>query len=120
MTGFGLLLDYPDLCTEGVTRRDEFQPCDKPAVAVRLDPEEGNPYPVCAYHTRGDMVTLPDLIAATADTPGLVEVLRKHHRGAWECACGGCHLYDGEPEKRRDKHATHLEAVVRAWLRGTS
>ena len=51
-------------CTEGVTRRDEFQPCDKPAVAVRIDPEGGEPYPVCARHARADMVPLPDVIAA--------------------------------------------------------
>ena len=56
--------DLPDLdkCEAGVTRRDEFQPCDKPAVALRNDPEDGEPYPVCAYHAHGDMVTLPDLI----------------------------------------------------------
>jgi len=58
------VLAHPRECTEGVTRRDEFQPCDKPAVAVRIDPECGEPYPVCARHARADMVPLPDLIAA--------------------------------------------------------
>jgi hypothetical protein len=49
-------------CDEGVTRQGEFQPCEKTAVAVRLDPEEGSPYPVCAYHARGDMVPLAELL----------------------------------------------------------
>jgi hypothetical protein len=64
VTDFARILRYPDLCTEGVSRRGEFQPCDKPAVAARYDPEDGDPYPVCARHARGDMVTLPYLIAA--------------------------------------------------------
>lgn len=54
---------FPDSCTEGVTRRGEFQPCEKPAVAVRIDPEEGNGYPVCVHHTRADMVPLAQLLA---------------------------------------------------------
>lgn len=45
-------------CHEGVTRRGEFGPCEKPAVGFRLDPEEGHPYPVCAYHSRANMVSL--------------------------------------------------------------
>lgn len=45
-------------CTEGVTRGEAFQPCDKPAVAYRRDPESNEPYPVCAYHCRGEMVPL--------------------------------------------------------------
>ena len=51
-------LRSPNECTEEVTRRGEFQPCDKTAVALRYDPEEGRPYPVCSYHSRGDMVPL--------------------------------------------------------------
>lgn len=39
-------------------------PCDKTAVAMRLDPTEGSPSPVCAYHSRADMVPLADVIAA--------------------------------------------------------
>jgi hypothetical protein len=54
---------FPGECTEGVTRKGEFQPCDKPAVAVRMDPEYGSPYPVCAYHARGAMVPLAVLLA---------------------------------------------------------
>lgn len=63
MSDPALVLRFPALCTEGVTRRDEFQPCDKPAVAVRFDPESGL-YPVCARHARADMVLLVVLIAA--------------------------------------------------------
>jgi hypothetical protein len=52
------------LCHEGVTRGGEFQPCDKPAVAMRIDvTEDGRPYPVCAKHARRPMVPLADLIA---------------------------------------------------------
>ena len=54
-------------CHEAVTRGGEEQPCEKPAVALRRDPEEGNRYPVCGYHTRANdplMVTLTDLRAA--------------------------------------------------------
>lgn len=64
MSDLALVLRYPHECTEGVTRRDEFQPCDKPAVAVRIDPDGGPPYPVCARHARAEMVPLADLIAA--------------------------------------------------------
>ncbi len=43
-------------CHEGVTRQGEFQPCDRPAVAYRLDITEDNlPYPVCVGHTRHPM-----------------------------------------------------------------
>jgi hypothetical protein len=54
--------DWFKECHEGVTRKGEFEPCDKPAVAVRIDPQEGGPYPVCAYHARADMVLLIDLV----------------------------------------------------------
>lgn len=54
---------FPKECTEGVTRKGDEQPCDKPAVAARIDPEDGHPYPVCAYHARSDMVPLSVLLA---------------------------------------------------------
>lgn len=60
----GAALTDPDVCTEGVTRKDEFQPCGKPAVALRYDPEERVPYPVCGFHARADMVPLIDLVRA--------------------------------------------------------
>jgi hypothetical protein len=44
------------VCEEGVTRRGEYEPCDKPAVAERwYEPgeAEGGWSPVCPYHTRG-------------------------------------------------------------------
>lgn len=52
----------PKTCDEDVTRKGESQPCERPAVAVRLDPREGTPYPVCAHHTRGEMVPLETLL----------------------------------------------------------
>ena len=51
-------------CTEDVVRAGESQPCDKPAVAFRLDPNFWGAYPVCAHHARADMMSLPDVIAA--------------------------------------------------------
>ena len=50
-------------CDEETTRRGEVQPCCKPAVAMRFDPTEGTPYPVCAHHTRGPTLTLAELRA---------------------------------------------------------
>jgi hypothetical protein len=55
---------YSDLCAEGVTRRGEYQPCEKPSVGLRRDPQEGGPYPVCAFHARSPMVTLPEIVRA--------------------------------------------------------
>lgn len=49
-------------CHEAVVRKHEEQPCNRPAVAMRYDPQEHAPYPVCIRHTRGDMVPLEQLI----------------------------------------------------------
>jgi hypothetical protein len=57
------IMEY-GLCHEDVTRKGESQPCGKTAVAVRIDPEDSGPYPVCAYHARGEMVSLTDLFGA--------------------------------------------------------
>ncbi len=49
-------------CHEDVSRKGLSQPCFKPAVAVRVDPEESSDaYPVCAYHARGRMVLLAEI-----------------------------------------------------------
>ena len=78
--GLAFVLRFPGECTEGVTRRDEFQPCDKPAVSVRIDPEESGPYPVCARHARGEMVPLADVIAAVrAQVAAEIDTLRTEH-----------------------------------------
>lgn len=58
-------------CAEDVTRRGLSQPCDKPAVALRIDPTGGNPYPVCAYHTRG-----PGSIILLRDVPETLAAIR--------------------------------------------
>lgn len=52
------------VCHEDVTRKGVSQPCDLPAVAVRLDPETEDGYPVCVRHTRAPMVHLPGLVVA--------------------------------------------------------
>lgn len=51
-------------CHEEVTRRGELQPCDLPAVAMRIDPAENAAYPVCKRHVRGPMVPLAAIDAA--------------------------------------------------------
>lgn len=60
--GMSIALGRPEQCHEDVTRRGDSEPCDKPAVALRIDPEEGEPYPVCARHARADMVTLEQIV----------------------------------------------------------
>lgn len=52
---------FPGECCEEVSRGGEAQPCDKPAVAVRLY-DQDHAYPVCKYHTRGQMLPLAKLI----------------------------------------------------------
>lgn len=47
-----------DVCFEEVSRRDHLEPCDLTAVAVRLDPDNGEPYPVCSRHTRKPLVSM--------------------------------------------------------------
>jgi len=62
MADLTVVRKFPRLCTEEVERKGEVQPCDKPAVAVRIDPTEGGGYPVCMRHTRGPMVPLAVLL----------------------------------------------------------
>lgn len=52
---------YPDKCCADVSRKGESQPCDKLAVAVALDTED-DWWPVCAYHARGRMMPLAELL----------------------------------------------------------
>lgn len=56
-------LGSPQRCAENVTRKGEEQPCDRTAVALRVEPEEPEQcYPVCGYHARADMVTLEQIV----------------------------------------------------------
>lgn len=57
------ILEYGK-CHEGVTRARQYEPCEKIAVAIKRDTENREPYPVCAYHARGDMVTLAEMYEA--------------------------------------------------------
>lgn len=67
MTDLRFVREFPGECCEEVTRRGELQPCDKPAVAVRIDPEnDERGYPVCGYHSRPRMVPLRELLALAA------------------------------------------------------
>ena len=63
-------LRHGKLCHEGVTRKGEFEPCDKPAVALRDDCEADAYYPVCKHHARGFVIPLvdPDDAAALVET----------------------------------------------------
>lgn len=86
--------DYLSTCHEGVTRRGEYQPCAKPSVAMRNDPETGDPYPVCSYHARGDMVPLVDVLEGNRktvldDLPTAVVVITASHVCP-ECQQGKC------------------------------
>lgn len=53
--------EWAATCYEEVSRAGLLQPCNKPAVAVRLDPTSGTQYPVCSFHTRANMVPLRDV-----------------------------------------------------------
>jgi redox-regulated HSP33 family molecular chaperone len=68
-TAFGLriALGRPEQCHEEVTRKGELEPCDSTAVALRIDPHESEPYPVCARHARGDMVSLEAVVRFMLD-----------------------------------------------------
>jgi hypothetical protein len=50
---------FPAECTEAVYRTGTSEPCGHVAVAVRRDPEDGDPYPVCVKHTRNISVMVP-------------------------------------------------------------
>lgn len=88
-TTFGLriALGRPEQCHEEVTRRGEVEPCEKTAVALRVDPQEGEPYPVCARHARAPMVPLVDIVRFMLDrheaqavaARGLVRLARESH-----------------------------------------
>jgi len=55
-------------CHEGITRRGVFQPCDLPAVAMRIDPDDATScYPVCKRHVRGPMVPLATIAGDVAE-----------------------------------------------------
>lgn len=60
---------YPE-CHEGVIRGGVSEPCERLAIALRLDfnhSDDGDPYPVCARHIskrKGHMVALLDLMGA--------------------------------------------------------
>jgi len=56
-----------DKCHEEVSRKSQLQPCDLTAVALRIDPQGGRPYPVCARHTRKPMVPLVMLLSTVTD-----------------------------------------------------
>lgn len=60
---------YPE-CHEEIVRSGHVEPCERLAIAVRLDfnhSDDGQPYPVCARHIsrrKGHMVSLLELMGA--------------------------------------------------------
>lgn len=68
-TALARALHYSE-CHEDVIRLGEHEPCDLPAVAVRLDPECGEPYPVCTKHARtpGSMVPIDAIVRAVRES----------------------------------------------------
>ncbi|RCL84433.1 MAG: hypothetical protein DBW62_08660 [Microbacterium sp.] len=72
--GMSIALGRPEQCHEEVTRRGELEPCEKVAVALRLDPQESEPYPVCARHARANMVSLEDIVRFMLDRHEAQEV----------------------------------------------
>jgi len=61
ITDLGYVARFPRTCDHEVSRQGKTQPCEQPAIAVKL--HDGRPFPVCAYHSYGDMVPLVDLLA---------------------------------------------------------
>lgn len=75
--GMSIALGRPEQCHEEVTRAGEIEPCDKVAVALRLDPHESEPYPVCSHHARGDMVSLEEIVRFMLERHNTQEVVAR-------------------------------------------
>lgn len=75
--GMSIALGRPEQCHEEVTRDGELEPCDKVAVALRVDPQESEPYPVCAHHARGEMVSLEAIVRFMLDRHNTQEVVAR-------------------------------------------
>lgn len=63
-------------------------PCGKPAVGHRIDPNHGEPYPVCWEHVR------PEMVSRRAKPPGIsinchldMHTTCRGKRGGCECPC---------------------------------
>lgn len=94
-------------CHEEVVRKGIAQPCDRTAVALARDPMTGDTYPVCAFHTRGDIVPLTELLEtaqaeALDDRPQVQVVPLDAYRPnaattprCPECRSGKCHNCTG-------------------------
>jgi hypothetical protein len=61
-------------CHEEVSRRGELQPCNRVAVAMRIDPTFGDPYPVCAFHARGSNMMSLSAVEASVRADMQLEV----------------------------------------------
>jgi hypothetical protein len=65
--GLRVALGRPEQCHEEVSRHGQVEPCNKVAVALRVDHQEDLPYPVCARHSRGDLVPLEYIVRFMLD-----------------------------------------------------
>lgn len=60
----GPVLDLRALakCVEQTTHDNKREACGKMASGMRAGPDGQSPYPVCAYHARGEMVALSAIV----------------------------------------------------------
>lgn len=86
-------------CHEEVSRKGLAEPCEKVSVGLRLDPFTGDSYPVCAYHARGEMVPLTEVLAAcraeTLDEQPHIQVHSVQTPWCPECRGGKCNNCTG-------------------------
>jgi hypothetical protein len=72
------LTDVPvDTCHEAVTRQGNFEPCERTAVALRIDYETNTAYPVCKHHARGGPMVPLATIAEHFREETITEYLRE-------------------------------------------
>lgn len=66
--GLAEAMEWTETCNEGVTVQGMYEPCEAVAIAMRIDPEEHTPYPVCGRHACGEMVPLIYIVRAAKET----------------------------------------------------
>lgn len=62
------------VCHESVSRKGQVQPCDRPAIGMRVDPDTSatpSVYPVCVGHARHSMVPIADTLDVWAERDAL-------------------------------------------------
>lgn len=90
-------------------------PCGKPAVGERLDPEQGDPYPVCAEHLRPPFVETLEESGAAGEAPaGLTRERIAWLEGVKDAAIGVANADDWRSGAEWDEALAGLvEALAR-------